>query len=93
MEQLFAASKEGDVKKVVDILDNHHDVNINWKNEQEFGYTALHQACLHGHDKIVALLLQHKPCSDNHTSHSSLASCSTCLDVNVGDQWGYTPFS
>jgi ankyrin repeat protein len=52
--QLINAVKEGNLKKVIDLLENGADVNA--KNND--GYTALMTASREGHKEIVELLIK-----------------------------------
>jgi len=54
-EQLYAASKEGDVDKVTELLD--HGTHTESTNGYDSTWTPLLISARHGHDEIVALLL------------------------------------
>jgi len=56
---LFAAVEHDRLSEVKEILRNNPNVNVNWKNQDDYGFTALHAACWEGHDSIVSLLLAH----------------------------------
>jgi len=57
-EKLWVAAGKGGVQKVKEILRNNPTL-VNWRNKEEYSNTALHHACLCGHDSIVAILLAH----------------------------------
>lgn len=58
-EQLLEyACKSGDATLALDLLKNG-SLNVNWRNDNENGFGALHQACFNGHLEIVKALLQH----------------------------------
>jgi len=44
---------------VKEILRDNPTLDVNWKNDQFFGCTALHLACTKGFEAIVAILLAH----------------------------------
>jgi len=58
-EKFYSAANKGKVKKVKEILRNNPNLNVNWRNENDEGSTALIAACDHGHDSIVSILLAH----------------------------------
>jgi hypothetical protein len=63
-DKLIAAAVKGNVGEVRKILAENRDIIVNWKNE--YGWTALHEACSYGHDKIVAMLLAHPDIDVKH---------------------------
>jgi len=56
--ELTVPAKVGDVAEMEEILRTRPAINVNWM-EARYGFTALHHACVHGHDTIVAILLSH----------------------------------
>lgn len=56
--RLSEAALRGDTATVSNIITYTTDVNVNWRNPNYDYRTALHSAACHGHDEIVALLLQ-----------------------------------
>ena len=54
---LFFASNDGKVDVVKEILRNNPNLDVNWRNEEKEGKTALFAACVSGHSAIVAILL------------------------------------
>ena len=56
---LYFASCVGEVSRVQKILKNHPNFDVNWKNNSEYGATALHIACENGHDSVISILLAH----------------------------------
>lgn len=58
-EDLWFAAFAGREDEVRKILTESPDLDVNWKNRKSADWTALHCACLLGHDKIVSLLLAH----------------------------------
>lgn len=59
-EDLWFAAHAGREAEVKKILQENPALNVNWKkNENSEDWTALHSACLLGHDGIVSLLLAH----------------------------------
>lgn len=48
----------GDVEEAREILKENKEIKVNRKYGPN-GYTALHEACIHGQDEIVAMLLAH----------------------------------
>lgn len=58
-KKLYDATVSGDVAEVKEILRKNPTLNVNWKNEAEYDWTALHIACSDGHDSIVLILLAH----------------------------------
>jgi len=74
--RFWDAVNDGNVEEVREILENHPNVDVNWKNEDWIGHlAAMHRACRYGHDSIVAILLAHPG-----------------IKVNVKDSYGHTPF-
>ena len=71
-EALWFAAREGDVSEVKKILRRNFsiNVNVNWRNERELGFTALHVACDKGRESTVAILLAH-PDIDVNLKNSS----------------------
>jgi hypothetical protein len=61
--ELYLACDSGRVRRVREILDCHHRVDVNWMNDYNQGITGLHVACIRGHLEIISLLLRH-PCID-----------------------------
>jgi len=60
MEKTFwYAADNGKVKEVKSILRKNPSLNVNWRNEGEYAMTALHAACIYGHDLVVSILLAH----------------------------------
>jgi len=57
-KRLWSAAEKGRVEEV-GILRMNPTLNVNWKNEAEYGYTALRIACLHNRYSVVSLLLAH----------------------------------
>ena len=45
--------------EVKEILRSIRNLDVNQRNDIDGGSTALHNACNHGHDSIVAILLAH----------------------------------
>ena len=58
-QQFYQAARDGKVEEVKKILRNHSNLNVNWRNSEDFSRTALHRACANGHDSIVSVLLAH----------------------------------
>ena len=55
----FQAAMTGNVQDVKEILRNNPNLNVNWRNGDERGSTALIIACENDHDSIVSILLAH----------------------------------
>ena len=65
MEKTFwDAAHDGEVEEVKDILMKNPSLNVNWKNEEENAWTALHAACW-GHALVVSILLAHPDIDPN----------------------------
>jgi ankyrin repeat protein len=56
-ERLLAAVDKIQISEVRELLTNHPELDVNWKNFADS--TALHFACIHGHPDLVGLLLSH----------------------------------
>jgi len=54
---LVILAERGEVTVVEKILREKPDVNVNWMLHGN--WSALHKACIYGHDNVVALLLAH----------------------------------
>ena len=65
---LMLAAEAGHAR-VVDFLLRHAKPNINQVDAH--GWTALHLACMHQHEQVVALLLQHHHHHHHHPRHRS----------------------
>jgi len=52
---MFNAIEEFDVHELKRILEENPELDINWKNDQDF--SVLHLAATRGHDEIVKILL------------------------------------
>jgi len=58
--QLYRSCKEKEsIEKVRQLLDLHHSLDINYKNEEDIGFTALHLACYYDNLHLINLLLSH----------------------------------
>ena len=62
-ESLLRASKDGDVRRVTETLDE--GASVNWRNS--CGYTALHWACNYNRAEVVKVLLKHNPLINQQT--------------------------
>jgi len=59
-EELYLAATEGNESEVKRIFKDHpSQLNVNWRNEEDSGFTALHRACQNDHGAIVSILLAH----------------------------------
>ena len=66
MEKTFySAAEGGKVEEVKDILRKNPSLNVNWKTEGRYGYTALFAACVFGHHSVVSILLAHPDIDPN----------------------------
>ena len=67
-ERLYKASREGDVRRVTQLLEE--GAPINWRKSSGYtaGWTALHVACNNNRIEIVKLLLKHKPLVNQQTN-------------------------
>jgi len=66
MEKTFySAAEGGKVEEVKDILRKNPSLNVNWKTEGRYGYTALFAACWKGRDSVVSILLAHPDIDPN----------------------------
>ena len=54
---LWRASRDGDVRRVTEILDD--GASVNWRDSA--GFTALHWACSNNRTEVVKVLLKHNP--------------------------------
>ena len=52
-------SLAGNAEKVKEILRGHPAIDVNWRDEKDSSFGAIHRACLGGHDAIVSILLAH----------------------------------
>ena len=60
MEGMFyLAAENGNAEELQEILRNNPNLDVNWRNENENGSTALIIACENDHDSIVSILLAH----------------------------------
>ena len=75
-KKLWSAAKGARELEVKEILRNNPTIDVNWKNDEEMGWTALHQACACGlgHELIMSILLTHPD-----------------IDVNSKKKDGWTP--
>jgi len=55
----YLAAENGNAEELQEILRNNPNLDVNWRNENENGSTALKIACQNGHDSIVSILLAH----------------------------------
>jgi len=58
-ERFYKAAKDGHLEEAKEILKDNPKLNVNWRNEQEHGWTALIKACEWDHPSIVSILLAH----------------------------------
>jgi len=58
-KRFYEAAKNGKVKDVKEILRKNPNLDVNWRNGDERGSTALIIACENDHDSIVSILLAH----------------------------------
>jgi len=58
-ERFWKAARDGNMSEVKEILRGNPSLDVNWRNEKEFGFTPLHLASRNGHASIVAILLAH----------------------------------
>ena len=49
----------GNEERVKEILRMNPSLDVNWGNEEELGYAALHSACASGHVAIFSMLVAH----------------------------------
>ena len=68
--RLFSAAKHGKVEEVKKIVGKNPNLDVNSRNEEEAGYTALHFACEQGHDAIVSILLAQPGIDVNQRSNN-----------------------
>lgn len=95
---LLLAVNVGDAELVEFLVDRAADVNQSLE-EPHFGQavcpTALHQACLDGRLDLVQILIEHDgvcPPSGRHRSSSDGSSCPFCVDLELTNARGQTPF-
>jgi len=85
--QLWRAAQDGEVGRVMEILGSG-GVDVNWRNDSDFGNTALHMACWNGHDAIVALLLAHPDIRVNQrTEVGEIPFMAACCGGNTTSIW------
>jgi len=57
--RFLQAAKWGRVEEVKEILRDHPNIDVNWKDEKAYATAALLLACQNGHDAVVTMLLAH----------------------------------
>ena len=67
-KQLCVAANAGHAPEVCSLLRDHPEIDVNWANDYDFRWTALHAASYHGHDEVVKLLLAHPDINVNAMS-------------------------
>ena len=69
-ENLLSASRNGDVRRVTEILDK--GASVNWRGSE--GWTALHKACYNNSVEVMKVLLKHNPLinQQNHWGYTPL---------------------
>jgi len=55
----YNAVHSGNVEEVKEILRRNPNLDVNWRDNEDDGRTALLHACQNGHDSIVSILLAH----------------------------------
>jgi len=68
-EVFWEAARGSRVEEVKEIMRTHPSLNVNWRNTEIAGWTALNCACYEGRDSIVAILLAHPAIDVNLKSH------------------------
>ena len=78
------AVMEGKVDEAVEILRTNPTVDVNWKNQGQENWAALHYACQTNRVSLVALLLAH-PCVDVNleNDHRGTPFCYACTNGNT----------
>jgi len=78
------AVMEGKVDEAVEILRTNPTVDVNWKNQGQENWAALHYACQTNRVSLVALLLAH-PCVDVNleNDHRETPFCYACTNGNT----------
>jgi hypothetical protein len=107
-QELLNAASWGYDERVVKILGENEEINVNWKDSR--GLTPLQLACNYGYDKVVAVLLAHPDidlnqktelgaspllfaCSKGHTACIKLLLKDVRVKVNEYESTGYHPLS
>jgi len=67
-EDLYSSAADGDAASLRRILGGNPDLNVNWVNDGEHGWTALHTASFNGHLAVVELLLSRPDIEVNQKS-------------------------
>jgi len=77
----FEAAQRGQVEDLKEILSHNPNLNVNWRNSQFGGFTALTVACDYGHDSIVSILLAHPRINVNPKDENGWTPfLATCVD-------------
>jgi len=95
MEKTFwDAAFNGKVEEVKSIFRKNPSLNVNWRNERESAWTALHAACYSGHDSVVSILLAHPDINPNLKNSigntpfliACLSGMTSCVRLLLRDQ-------
>lgn len=80
-EELYFAAKGGEEDRVVELLKENPDINVNWQDAH--GLSPLHEACRDGHVKVISILLAHPDIKVNITSDDGstpfIIACANCM--------------
>ena len=68
-EKFIVAAHTGDLEEVSTLLRDNPDLDINWGNENEFNWTALHTTAYYRQIEVVKVLLAHPRISVNARDH------------------------
>jgi len=79
---LFQSSKSGDHLAVRSLLSTSPAVDLNWKNSEEAGQTALLAACQKGHVAVIQELLLSPSVNVMVTDNRGLSAITTCIGEN-----------
>ena len=65
-EKLCEAAKKGDTNTVKSLLKENTHIDVNYRDNNNYGYTALHRAAENGHREICELLISNSNTSWFH---------------------------